>query len=74
LFVAVSMNDTELEAIETTASVRLSGEDPIPCTSTCPKYSGLKLPGWGSPKRIVPRSRFVADSVTETVFENCSAE
>jgi hypothetical protein len=52
----------------------LSGEDPIPCTSTCPKYSGLKLPGWGSPKRIVPRSRFVADSVTETVFENCSAE
>ena len=36
--------------------------------------SGLKLPGWGSPKRIVPRSRFVDGSVTETVFENCSAE
>jgi|APThiThiocy_ev2_2_1041544.scaffolds.fasta_scaffold11907_7 hypothetical protein len=27
-------NVTELEPIDTTASVRLSGEKPIPCTST----------------------------------------
>jgi hypothetical protein len=34
--VAVSMKVTEFEPIDTTASVRWSGEKPMPCTSTWP--------------------------------------
>src|SRR5262249_42304263 len=50
--VSRSMNDTEFEPIETTASARESGEKPRPCTSNWPRYSGLRFPGAGSPRRI----------------------
>src|SRR4029450_2392327 len=71
--VAVSTNVTELEPIETTIRVRRSGENPRPCTSSGPRESGEGFARCGPPSRIPPRSLFAAGSITETVFENCSA-
>jgi len=71
--VAASMKVTEFDPIDTTAMVRWSGEKPMPCASTCPVYSGLKFAGSGSPRRMTPSSLLSAGSVTDTVFENCSA-
>src|SRR3954453_6399867 len=67
------MKVTELDPMDTTTRVRWSGENPSPCTSNCPRYKGLKLPGDGSPSLITPNSVLSAASVTETVLENCSA-
>jgi len=67
--VAVSMNVTELEPIETSTSVRSSGEKAIPCTSSWSRYSVLSAPGTGSPTRMTSSSLLELGSITETVFE-----
>jgi hypothetical protein len=73
------MNVAELVVMEITTTVRRSGEKPMPCTSSCSRYSGLRVPGVGRlgvaaiggwPSRITPSNLLSAGSITDTAPEN----
>ncbi len=49
------------------------GENPSPWTRTWPVYRGLKYACAGCPRLMTPNNVLVEGSVTETVFEYCSA-